>query len=390
MLQFITIIAGILIIYHNLCYPIILSLKGKRTTCRKKIMDGFEDNTHSQCLPRIDIFLPAYNEAKHIAEKIRNFADLKYPHSQFSITVACDGCSDNTAEIARQTAEAPECQKLRIKITEFEKNQGKVSLINKVVSGFSSELVVLTDVTALVSADALLIAAQRFRDPQIGVVCGAYQLVDPGGSGELKYWNYQSSIKSKEETFGSIIGAHGAFYVIRRKLFQSLEPDTINDDFILPMRIVSLGYRAVYEPTINTFEMESASLELDFSRRRRLAAGNLQQLVRLRQMLNPSYKGVAFTFASGKGLRTLMPFLLVLFLLGCASLSLGNIFFCILLIFQIWVYGVAIVVQLFKTHHFPNYFYTIHYIVMGYMAGLLGCCDYILMKKPKNWRYRSN
>ena len=390
MLQLITIVAGILVIYHHLGYPIILGLRGKRTTDRENTFDSFEDNIHSQYLPRIDIFVPAYNESKHIAKKIQNLAALKYPHTKFSITVACDGCTDNTAEIARQTSEAPECQNLHIEIIEFKKNKGKVSLINNVFPTFSSELVVLSDVTALVSADALLIAAQRFKDSQIGVVCGTYQLIKPGGSGELKYWNYQSSIKSKEETFGSIIGAHGAFYVIRRKLFQSLEPDTINDDFILPMRIVSLGYRAIYEPRINSFEMESASLELDFSRRRRIAAGNLQQLIRLRQMLNPSFKGVAFTFASGKGLRTLMPFLLILILFGCASLALENIFFCFLLILQIWIYGIAIVVQLCTKFHFPNYFHTIHYIVMGYVAGLLGCCDYMLRKRPNNWRLRSD
>ena len=70
-------------------------------------------------------------------------------------------------------------------------------------------------------------------------------------------------------------------------------------------------------------------------------------------MLNPSFKSVAFTFASGKGLRTLMPFLLILILFGCASLALENIFFCFLLILQIWIYGIAIVVQLCTKFHFP-------------------------------------
>ncbi|MAF42137.1 MAG: glycosyl transferase [Cyanobium sp. ARS6] len=390
MLQLITIAAGILIIYHHLGYPLILEIRGKRATNSKQKINSLDDNIHSKCLPSIDIFVPAYNEAKYIAKKLRNLAGLKYPKTKFSITVACDGCTDNTAEIARQTSKDAECQALQIDIQEFKKNKGKVSLINNIIPTLSGDLVVLTDVTALVSANALLIAAQRFNDPQIGVVCGTYQLLNPGGSEELKYWNYQSSVKSKEETFGAIIGAHGAFYVIRKELFHPLEPDTINDDFILPMRIVSLGYRAIYEPRINSFELESASLELDFSRRRRIAAGNLQQLIRLRQMLHPSFKGVAFAFASGKGLRALMPFLLILFASGCAILAPGNIFFCLLLIIQVLVYSAAAIVQLSATHDFPNSLNTIHYIVLGYVAGLLGCFDYLHRKKPNKWRLRSD
>ena len=49
-------------------------------------------------------------------------------------------------------------------------------------------------------------------------------------------------IKQQESLLASTLGAHGAFYIFRSKLFTELEHDTINDDFILPMRIVEQGY----------------------------------------------------------------------------------------------------------------------------------------------------
>ena len=68
------------------------------------------------------------------------------------------------------------------------------------------------------------------------------------------------------------------------------------------------GYRAVYEPSARCWERELASVEGEFSRRRRIAAGNCQQIVQLRSMLNPLRHGwVAFSFFSHKVLRTAAP-----------------------------------------------------------------------------------
>ena len=54
-------------------------------------------------LPTMTVIVPAYNEEQWIAEKIRNLASLDYPRDKLTIIVACDGCTDNTAEIAQDT-----------------------------------------------------------------------------------------------------------------------------------------------------------------------------------------------------------------------------------------------------------------------------------------------
>jgi cellulose synthase/poly-beta-1,6-N-acetylglucosamine synthase-like glycosyltransferase len=387
-LTLLTLLAGALVVYHHLGYPLILRWLGRARaeTPPPAPERAYREAEGDSKLPSIAVLIPAFNEAEHIADKIRNLAAIDYPSGQLRVVLACDGCTDNTADIAWATAREPECADLPLEILEFRQNRGKVALLNKVMPSFDGDLVALSDVSALVSVDALLVAANRFEDPRVGVVSGSYRLFNPGGSGELDYWAYQSAIKLAEGSLGSTLGAHGAFYVLRRKLFEPLEPDTINDDFVLPMRVVSRGYRALYEPRINALELESANLDLDRCRRHRIAAGNLQQLVRLRGMLRPSLKGVAFAFASGKGLRALMPFFLLFLLLGSAVLAPTSGFFALLVATQLFIYGAAAFVQLRGTHRVSRELAAVHYFVQGHVAGLVGALRYLTGRERGAWR----
>ena len=92
-------------------------------------------------------------------------------------------------------------------------------------------------------------------DPEVGVVNSHYQLYN-AQDGEQSYWLYQSKIKQQESLLASTLGAHGAFYIFRSKLFTELEHDTINDDFILPMRIVEQGYKVKQLKDVHALELE--------------------------------------------------------------------------------------------------------------------------------------
>lgn len=373
-----TLFSAALVIYHHLGYPLILRWWYKQhqpntiTAYQRRYTCSSADNA----LPSITILIPAYNEQQWIADKIRNLASLDYSPSRLQIIIACDGCTDNTAAIAIATAKETECQHLPIQIINFSKNRGKVAVINRVMIGLTSELIALSDVSALISIDALLIAAEHFKKANVGVVNSHYRLLTPGSSGEAAYWHYQSQLKASEAALGSSIGAHGAFYLFRRTLFEPLAADTINDDFILPMKIVAAGYRAHYEPAINALELEQASDDQDQLRRGRIAAGNAQQLFRLKQLLLPRYGGIAFAFLSGKCLRVIMPFLLISTLIGSLLLAIDHGLFLLLLTAQITVYALALWGMLFSPSHKINQ--VLAYIVRGHYASLVGILRYIL------------
>ncbi|MCV5231120.1 hypothetical protein OFC56_28550, partial [Escherichia coli] len=115
---------------------------------------------------------------------------------------------------------------------------GKVALINEEMKHVTSNITALSDTSALVSCDSLLLASQHYQNEKVGVVNATYQIMRTSNQGEAAYWQYQSRVKHQESLLGSTIGSHGAFYTFRTKLFEPLEAGTINDDFILPMRIV--------------------------------------------------------------------------------------------------------------------------------------------------------
>lgn len=388
-----TLLCLFLVLYHHLGYPIILKIltkKSKQKTSEKIISRGYANSSEDQQLAKIAIIIPAYNEAQWIAEKIRNLAALDYPSERLQVIIGCDGCTDETYALAVAATKEPECTHLNIDIIEFTENRGKVALLNELLSNLDCELVALTDTSALISIDSLLIAARRFNDPNIGVLNGHYRLVSPGSEGEQAYWNYQSQIKLSEAALGSTLGAHGAFYLFRYALFEPLAADTINDDFILPMKIVEAGYRAEYEDKINALELESAASSQDHQRRRRIAAGNTQQLLRLKKLLLPRYKGIAFSFISGKALRVLMPFVMLLSLVGSMLLASQYNIFMLLTVIQLLAYSVATFQIYLNPKPSNKVFKLLGYLVSGHVAGLIGTMRYLLRLDKGHWSKINN
>ena len=392
MLEFIlialTLASMLLIIYHHVGFPLIMRLaRGKRTYSEPRLPAmNYAESSFDPLLPSVTILIPAYNEERWIADKIRNLATLDYPREKLRVMIACDGCEDGTAALARSVASEAPCNHLSVEVREFASNRGKVAVVNELMQEIDTEFVALSDVSSLVSVDALQIAAWHFRDPHLGVLNGSYRLLEPGSEGEAAYWAYQRNIKMSEAALGATIGAHGAFYLFRRHLFEPLAPDTINDDFILPMNIVARGYRAGYEPAISILELEGSNLQTDRQRRLRISAGNLQQLIRLKHLLLPRHRGVAFLFLSGKALRVAMPFLMIAAFTGSLLLASGSKFFTALAVAQLLFYGLATWQLLTRRESASRHLKLMAYFLDGHLATLSGIVRYLLGFERGRWK----
>ncbi|SMY32280.1 Beta-monoglucosyldiacylglycerol synthase [Photobacterium malacitanum] len=380
-LYIMTSVSIIAVIYHHALYPILLSWFAKRhpqkplaPTPRK-----FSKSSQDCTLPTVTIIIPAYNEAQWIAEKIRNISYLDYPTDKLKVIIICDGCSDNTVEIANNTIQEALCSDTHIEIFSLLKNKGKVAVLNQFIPQYDSDIIALSDVSALISYDALLIAAKHFENSEIGVVNATYRLLTPSSVGERQYWDYQTKIKQQEATLGDSLGAHGAFYLFRSALFVPLDKDTINDDFILPMSIVEQGHHAIYDPTICAVELDYVDLRDDFSRRLRISAGNFQQLVRLFGLFNPKYKGTAFTFMSGKGLRITMPYFMLMAYIG-SWLLISSPLFLVAFICQTLGYIMSILGIILPRIFSHKIFHVLAYLVAGHTANFIGGINYIFRK----------
>ena len=365
----ITMIAIALVIYHHAVYPVLLKL------CARLFPRAVPE-ADDRSPPTITIIVPAYNEARWIADKIANLTCLDYPEDRLSIVIACDGCTDDTASIACKAAADLGIDHL-VRVCDYETNRGKLALLNAEIAVAKSEIVALSDVSALISIDALKLTARHFADPDVGVVASSYMLAEAGSEGERAYWHFQRRLREAEARIGGAIGATGGFFAIRREAFRPLPPTTINDDFVLPMQIVERGYRAELEPDIHAVELEPSSLDTDWRRRQRIGAGNFQQSLWLWRLLSPKRPGLSFVFFSGKWLRAIQPFTMLVALAGSGFLAPSSAFFACAFAGQLIIYSLALLVEIKPGGSWLGLSRKLHYLVFGHLAALVGTCRHL-------------
>ncbi len=281
-------------VYAYLGYPVLLALLRAifHHPVRKR---AFE--------PSVTLIIPAYNEADHIAGKIRNSLALDYPAGQMEILVACDGSRDGTPGIAKSLG--PD----RVRVLDFPVNRGKLATLNDAVRQARGEILVFSDAPALLYPDSVRRMMMNFADPEVGAVSGRYTVIraDEVGIGKSEdfYWKYETFLKVQESEIGSMLGAHGHLHAIRRDLYPFPAPGTINDDYVIPVSVLGKGYRAVYEPAAVVYE--EAREMAGFGRRIRIMAGNVQQLREIRGLLRPLRVWPLFCFLSHKAIRLAVP-----------------------------------------------------------------------------------
>ena len=377
-LETILFLTALIIAYHHFGYPILLRRLARRRRSKCMPVPDFEASALDlDELPSITVIVPAHNEARYIARKIKNLAALSYPPHRLKIVIAFDGCTDDTKQLAER-ALADSAISAQVTLVDFAVNIGKIAVLNSCVSAAITDLVALSDTSAQVSDDALLRAAAHFMEASVGVVCGTYMLQSPLNEGERAYWRYQVEIKAGEAALAAPMGAHGAFYLFRRQTWTPLAPDTINDDFIIPMRIVAAGYRAVYDEHIVATELEQTTVPQEFRRRARIGAGNLQQSLRLVELMDPRRGWLAFLFLSGKGLRPFIPFLGLTALAATVGLAVrGHGLARAFLITTLPIVIAALSLPRWMLAVLPSPLAWLRYFTEGHAASLVGALQYL-------------
>ena len=380
-------VAMFLVIYHHIIYPALLKVVSNNKHIpnprikKRRYVFSAEDKK----LNCFSIVIPAFNEASFIAEKIRNLSFIDYPSDRYELILLCDGCSDDTYNIALQTLTELGCHDLKVKVVNFKDNRGKVAVVKEGVAKANFDNIVFSDVSALLPVNSLLMVDSHFKNPKIGAVSGGYKFIKKGTAGEQYYWKYQSLVKTRESSIASVLGAHGAFYALRKACYEDVPADTINDDFLIPMNVIKQGFRVIYEPRVVAIELEHVNLEQDMSRRSRIAAGNFQQLVYLLPLLSPKYGWNAINFASGKALRAIMPFIFLIILVCNFYLAFIHTIFIALFVSQVCLYSLVIIINIFHISPKLNAVKLICYLINGYWVALKGSLKYILGLQEKIW-----
>jgi cellulose synthase/poly-beta-1,6-N-acetylglucosamine synthase-like glycosyltransferase len=225
--------------------------------------------------PILSLIIAAHDEEAVIAAKVQNALGLDYPRERLELIVACDGCSDATAALARQAGadvvlELPRGGKIRAQDAAVERAVG--------------EIVAFSDANSLWDPDAARTLVRAFEDPRVGYACGQVRFQQAArGAGasnqEGIYWRYELAVRELESRLSSITAGNGAIYATRRESYMVVDP-IMGHDLSLPFNMVKRGLRAVYVPGARASEKMVPSLGGEFARKRRMMSHTWPILLR--------------------------------------------------------------------------------------------------------------
>lgn len=293
-----------------------------------RVLDWFRSETVAAAvadgdLPSVTVLLTVHNEEQSIGQRLANLLSCDYPAEKYQILVASDRSTDQTDELVRNTKDP------RIRLF-CSSGPGKTATQNAALSLIDSDLIVFTDAGTVFDKYFVRRIAGCFGDPQIGGAAG-YLLFDAAESDTAAtsanvrsqgyYWAYELKLRTLESRLGILAVVAGAAFAVRRCVMQPMNP-SIGEDCIVPLDVVSQGYRVVHELSAIAQEQFGQDTGVTLRSRIRMTLRNWQGTWSRPQLLNPlRHPGYAFALWSHKLLRWLSPLFLVLAVCSSAWLA---------------------------------------------------------------------
>jgi cellulose synthase/poly-beta-1,6-N-acetylglucosamine synthase-like glycosyltransferase len=370
-------------------YPLLLKLLARKRKAHQVLFDD-----HGQW-PDVHVLMSLYNEEQVIVEKLGSLLEQDYA-GQIHIWIGSDASMDQTNEIVQQYAQ----QHPGIHFFPFDDRQGKPGVINtlyeKISEKYSLEdaLFLITDANVFLVPGVVRLLAGHFKDPAIGLVDA--RMVHTGmkeegiSKAEDQYISMEVWIKYWEGVlWGKMIGPFGGCYMLRAKYFRKVPSNFLVDDFYIAMKVFEQGGKAINELKAVCYEAVSHDIAVEYRRKKRISAGNYQNLLAFRSLWWPPVKTLNFAFFSHKVLRWWGPFFLILLLLGSGLLSISGSAFYQLLFFLLVI--CLIVVPLFdwilsRFHINWTPLRGIRYFVLMNLALLAGFWKFLKGIKTNVWQ----
>jgi cellulose synthase/poly-beta-1,6-N-acetylglucosamine synthase-like glycosyltransferase len=290
--------------------------------------------------PTVTVTVPVFNAVSSIRATLEGLVGLEYPRDKLQLLVLSDASTDGTDTVVREFAGRG------VELLRAPERRGKTAAENDVIKFARGEIVVNVDATVVVPPGSLKRLVRVFDDPTIGVASG--RDISFGAEGldstrtESSYVGYEMWLRDLETQAGSIVGASGCFYGIRRCIHDRPIPWELSWDFASPLVAREKGYRSVSVRDAVCLVPRTPQIKSELRRKVRTMARGIRTLFYHRALMNPfRYRGFAVMLISHKLLRWL-PYLLApvsilalgflatqsasgqaLFVLACVALGIG-------------------------------------------------------------------
>jgi len=381
MMQFIFLNSLFLILYCYFGYPLLVYFFA--LILRQRI-------DKSPIEPTVSIIISAYNEEDCIEDKIKNLLSLDYPISKMEIIIGSDGSTDKTNDLVQPFSSAI------LSFYAYSQRRGKMATINDLVAKAKNEILVFTDARQSFERNAIRELVANFHDKNIGCVSGELQFKPLTVTGRTAeginlYWKYEKFLRACESQIHSMLGASGAIYAIRRSLFTPIPQNIILDDMFVPLKIIQKGYRAVFDPKAQAYDVAANDSQEEYRRKVRTIYGNYQIFSLFGNLFNPFNSPVAMQLFSHKFLRVIAPFLLILMLI--INFYLVNIlfFYKIVMVSQVVFYLLAILGMMTKHTKYgllrlvSKFCYIPYVFCLLNFSALIGFLRFVKHEQPVTW-----
>jgi cellulose synthase/poly-beta-1,6-N-acetylglucosamine synthase-like glycosyltransferase len=367
--------SAVALFYTYAGYPLLLALVSALRP--QKVRRG-------EFAPTVSIIITAHNEERDLAAKLENTLALDYPRELLEVIVASDCSTDRTDQIAREFAGRG------VRLHRQSERLGKTAAQNAAVDLARGEIILFSDATSLYQPNAVHAMMPSFADSTVGCVAGRLVYVDGSdsdvGRGARSYWSYETFLKRHESRVGSLIGASGCLYAVRRSAYVPLYHEACSD-FIIATKMVEQNLRAVYEPNAVCTEQTNRQSDKELKMRVRIIAQTFTDLWRHRAMLNPVRSGFyGVQLLSHKVMRYLVPFFLMGLFVASAVLAPGSLAYRLVFAAQVACYACPALAWMLdrmgiqsRLLAFPQYF------MLANLASLIACYQFLRGERYARW-----
>lgn len=260
----------VLALHPFISYPLSLLLFRRKRA-------GVQQASQADAPLTFTICMCAYNEENVIERKAENLLALKAKEPGLQVLIYVDAASDATASKLAAYAD-------NFEVHVASERRGKTHGMNLLTERARGSVVIFTDANVMLDMNCIDKLKDAFADPEVGCVCG--NLIYTNGDASITastgslYWRLEEQIKRLEQRTGSVMGADGSLFAIRRSLHRS-PPDHIIDDMFVSFMVLIQGYRVVQSTEVRAYEESASNTSEEFHRKSRIAcqAFNVHRLI---------------------------------------------------------------------------------------------------------------
>lgn len=371
-------LSGFMIFWAMVGYPLSILILGK-IFVNKKNEKNYSLN------PDVTILIVAHNEEKVIKDKLLNVCDIDYPIEKLKILISSDHSSDRTNEIVEEFISNH--LDYDIRLYKVKERKGKTNAQNEAQKTVDTKFLVMTDANAMLEKNSIKELLACFTKDDIVYVTGCLKYINSNISetadSETVYWDNDITIRDIESRIQTITAGNGALYACRNSQYIDFDPIECHDAS-MPLYYALHGKRALNCLEAIAYEKAGENNQDEFKRKVRMNRMILPTLKKTLKTLNLfKYKWFSFFYFGHRYSRYLLWINHLILLITNIFIVKDNIFFLLTFIFQLFIYGIALLQQVIKSKN--KIFKLINYYVITVIAQWVGVFNNLTKKTKSTW-----